>query len=120
MQEHKFDVTKNEHVNLGECVKIGSAFRWTDPRTWLYLWYYHYEIELKWDARLKLKLVYMDTIFRTHETDNNLNVTLVPTFFKTSSNAVEENCCISQNCRTTVIIPEAELVHFSLSIKLVA
>ena len=117
-QEHKFDLTKGEYVNILAHKKKEPAFRWLDPRTWLYLWYYHYEVQLQWSAHFRLSLIYVDTIARSHDDRNSLAVTLVPTFFRNSSPSVETDELYVESCKTTITIPECDGTQFSLSIKL--
>jgi hypothetical protein len=119
LQEHKFDVKKEEYVTLVEFSKKERAFRWLDPRTWLYLWYSHYEICIEWSSRFSLELTYVDPLVRTDIDGTSLSVTLVPTFFRRNASAVEEQECSRESCKTLVTIPEAEQIHFSLSIKLI-
>jgi hypothetical protein len=119
LQEHKFDTKKGEYVTLVEWNKKERAFRWLDPRTWLYLWYSNYEIHIEWNSRFALDLTYVDAIVRIHADGQSLAVTLVPTFFRCNPSAVEELECSKENCMTVVTIPEAEQIHFSLSTKLI-
>jgi hypothetical protein len=118
-QEHKFDPKKGEYVTLIEFSKKEQAFRWLDPRTWLYLWCSRYEVHIEWNSRFALDLYYVDPLVRLHVDGQALAVTLVPTFFRHVPNALEEPECTRESCRTTVIIPDAEEIHFSLSTKLI-
>lgn len=118
LHEHKFNTKYGETVEYVTHAKLDSAFRWLDPRTWIYLWYAHYEVQIEWKACFKLNLVYMDTIARVHTDGESLAVTLVPTFFRQTPGATEERVLITETCKTVVTIPEAEQVYFTVSIKL--
>lgn len=118
--EHKFDLTKGEFVTLLECVKKEQSICWFDPRTWIYLWYSQYEIEIQWTSRFMLDLTYVDVITRSHLGGEAMSVTLVPTFFRSNPNAIEESECTIEACKTTVTVQGTGQVHFSLSIKLTA
>jgi len=119
LHEHKFNTKRGEYVELLAHTKKENAFRWLDPRTWLYLWYMHHEVQIEWKACFRLNLVYMDTITRVHTDGESLAVTLVPTFFRHDPAAIEEKEFITETCKTVITIPEAEQVYFTLSIKLI-